>query len=443
MVGRFPESYKAEVRFAAHVLSALGSRLAPKATSTLLFIVLMRRSGALVAGTYSLSIAFLTSGVLLSSFGLEELIVREVAKQPSLSRRYLANTLLMRSVLALLTYGAVAAIATVVDYHIEVQRIILIQSLAIVPEGLTATMFAVFNANRKFNWMALVAALVSVFQLAGGGVALWMGGDLELLVWLLVTGSVLGTLASGWLCRGLPPAQSVAPTHRDPYSVQPRRSQPDWLFCKTQLRLALPFALIVALVSIDVQLDVFLLSILRGVAAVGIYSAARTVILALLLLAQAFRMAIYPVMAKAYATSEPELRKVYRQSLRYLLPIALAMTIACMIGAPWVLSFVYGDISTAAVWSLRILTLHLLVGFLYIPGTRLMIVSNHQALLSVLLGVSVGINILLNLLLVPGLGAIGTATSRATSSILYFLAVQLCVSRYVVPRLGMGPFVQH
>ncbi len=54
-----------------NALFALLSRLAPKAASTLLFIILMRRMGESVAGTYSLSVAFLTSGVLLSSFGLE------------------------------------------------------------------------------------------------------------------------------------------------------------------------------------------------------------------------------------------------------------------------------------------------------------------------------------------------------------------------------------
>lgn len=423
------------MHFVGDVFFALFSRLTPKVASTLLFIILMRQAGSLTAGAYSLSIAFLTSGVLFSSLGLEELIVREVAKEPSLSRRYLVNMLFLRGFLSLAGYGVVAGIVTLIPkYSPEVRHIILIQSLGLLPEGLNTTMFAVFNANRKLNWMAFVSVCVSAFQLIVGGAALWMGADLVLLIWILLSGSLLGVIISAYLSTKLLASQ-VAPSIGGAADLeQPHRWQLDWVFCRQQLKRTLPFALIIGLVSLDLQLDVILLSVLGDVTEVGIYSAARTVVLLLSLLPQAFRMSIYPSMARAYATSETELRKIYRQSWRYLSLAGLPLAVGTMIVSGQIVSLVYVDVPVTAAWSLSILTLHLLVGFLYIPGTRLMVVSNHQIRLSLLLGLSLGLNLLTNVFLVPRLGAVGTAISRTGSSLLYFLSVELFVCRSVLPQ---------
>ena len=416
---------------------ALFSRLAPKVASTLLFIVLMRQAGASVAGAYSLSIAFLTSGVLFSSIGLDELIVREVARDPSRSRRYLVNMLFLRGLLSLAGYGVVVGVVTLVfDYTVEVRHIILLQCLGILPESLNATMFAVFNANRRLNWMAFVSVCVGVFQLSVGGAALWMGADLESLIWILLCSSLLGVAISAYLSKKLLAIQSVPSTSSDNAWKHSTCWQPDWAFCRQQLKLTLPFALIISLVSLDLQLDVILLSALCDVAEVGIYSAARTVILLFSLLPQAFRMVIYPSMSRACATSETKLRRVYSQSWWYLALIGLPLTIGGMITSHRIVDLVYGNVPVTIDWSLAILMLYLLVGFLYLPGTRLMVVSDHQMWLSLLLGLSLGVNLLTNVLLVPRLGSVGAAIARDVSSLLYFLFVELYISLYVLPRHG-------
>jgi O-antigen/teichoic acid export membrane protein len=63
-----------------------------------------------------------------------------------------------------------------------------------------------------------------------------------------------------------------------------------------------------------------------------------------------------------------------------------------------------------------------------------MVVSNHQILLSILLGLSVCVTVLLSILLIPRLGLIGTSIARTTSSWLYFISVEFYVSRFVLPR---------
>jgi O-antigen/teichoic acid export membrane protein len=418
------------------VLFGLVSRLGPKLASSLLFIFLLRQAGASDAGTYSLAIAFLTAGILLGSLGLDELVIREVAKDPTLSRRYLANALFLRAILAVICFGAIAVlVGPVMQYDAGVRHIVLLQNLALVPESLSAVFFSVFNANRKLRWMAFVSLLVGGFQLAGGGIALWLHTGLESVVWVLLTGSLVGTVLSAIISyKMLPPARSKTPGVGDPGWRFPI----DLAFCIGQLRATLPFALIVTLVSLDAQIDVLFLSALRGVAEVGVYSGARTIILLLSLIPQSFRMAVYPTMARAYVSCGAALRSIYRQSWRYMAIVGLPLAAVCTLLAPQIADLVYGAGHTGTAWSLGILAWHLLVGFLYIPGTRLMVVSDHQMILAAFSGLSLALNVFLNLALTPQLGANGTAIARSVASVLYFACVEVYVARNLLPGSG-GP----
>jgi O-antigen/teichoic acid export membrane protein len=421
-------SFGTRTRFANDMLFALVSRLVPRIASTLLFVFLMRQSGVIVAGTYSLSVAFLTAGVLFTSLGLEELIVREVAQNLRSSGLYLINMLLLRAGAAIVGYAIIAGFVLLFPgYDPDVKRIVLIQGLGLLPEGLVATMFAVFNANRRLGWMAFLSICVSAFQLLAGGAAVWVGADLEIVVIALLAGSVLGSAVSAYLAFRLFREQRVARFD------QSGAWRIDWGFCVQQLKLAPSFAALITLVSLDIQLDVLLLSAIRDVGQVGIYSAARTLILVLSLLPQAFRMTIYPSIARAAATSESDLRDIYRRSWHYLSLVGLPLVFGGMILSGQITGLVYGEPQIGVTLSFGILLLHLLAGFLYVPGTRLMIARDQQARLTFLLGGSILAQVLLSLVLVPQHGAVGAAISRAAASMIYFIGVELYVSRHILP----------
>ena len=427
-----------KLSWTADVFYALFSRLMPKMASTFLFIILLRQSGASIAGAYSLGIAFLTSSVLLSSLGLDELVIRQTAQSPFLSRHYLINNLLLRLFLSAIGYGSIVVLVVfILNYEVTVRQIILLFSLGIFPEGLNATMFAMFNARQKLKWMAFVSACVSFFQLGFGGVALWRGAELPQLIWIILGGIILGMFVNLYLSNRLVSLQGIS-LHVEEREAQSYFGQLNSSFLRRQLRQTLPFALIIILVSVDLQLDVILLSVLRDVTAVGIYSAARSLILFLALVPQAFRMVIYPVMAKTYGRSDKELREIYENSWRFLSLIGFPVVTGGLILAPQIVGLVYGDVSTMTTWTFRLLTFYLLILFLYIPGTRLLIVSGRQFQLSLFLAISLSVNILLAFLLAPRLGAFGTAAARVLSSAVYFLLVEAYVIKNILSHNGFS-----
>jgi O-antigen/teichoic acid export membrane protein len=189
-------------------------------------------------------------------------------------------------------------------------------------------------------------------------------------------------------------------------------------------------------VSVDLQLDVIVLSVLRGVASVGIYSAARSIVMFLALLPRTFRIAVYPALARAYATSETELRRVYRQAWWYLAVIGFPLAVGGILVSRHITELVYGPVSLQMVWSFGVLMVYLFVSALYIPGTRLMVASNRQAWLSMLLGLSLALGVLVSVLLVPRLGAVGAAVSRVISAAFYLVTVEWVVLRHLLPKHG-------
>jgi O-antigen/teichoic acid export membrane protein len=410
----------------------------------LLFIILLYRQGSTVAGAFSLSIAFLTTAVMLSSIGMDELLVRETAIKPAHSRLYLVNSFVIRFILAVLGYAILFILVKFVfHYEPEVDRVILLMGLGILPEGFLAVIFAVFNGNKKLNWMALVSIFITIFQVGGGAVALLLGARLEILIIILLVGTSLGVVLGLVLFNRFAP--SLHPSLSESEVVSKTRL--DWAFCQELLRKTVPFSIIISITSLDAQIDVLLLSAFNNLAAVGIYSAARTIIQLLALLPAAVRMVIYPTLSHSYAHAREQVMEYYNKSWKYLTILGIPVCFGGMALSRQILTLAYRqNVSEPMVWAFSILMLDLLVNFLFIPGGRLMIVSNHQILLSILLGCSLVITVLLNIYLIPLLGLVGTSIARAAASWLYFIAGEYYVFRFVLPsnngvRQVLKPFI--
>jgi len=423
-----------KTRFARDSIFALVSRVMPKIASGILFLILIYRNGSAPAGAFSLAVAFLTSAVMLSSIGMEELVIREVAKEPSSSFKFLVNTLILRGIFALIGYGILVGLVTLVfNYDTTVQRIIMLQGSGILPEGFIAIFFSIFNGNKKFKWMALVSFGENAFQLIIGGLALWIGAKLEILIVVLLGGSWFGVLIGFYLFIRL--ANELDYLNVNDNVNITRNWRPDWGFCKQVLTKTIPFAVIISITSLDLQLDIILLSALNTISEVGIYSAARLVVTLLSILPQAIRMVIYPSMTHAYATSKAQIYRIYSQSWYYLALIGLPITLGGAILARPILDIIYRQqVPVTMVWALSVLMIDLLANFIYLPSTRLMVISDHQILLSILLGFSMGITILIGYALIPYIGIVGISIARAAASWVYFLSVEFYVLRFILPR---------
>jgi O-antigen/teichoic acid export membrane protein len=388
----------------ASLLAAL-FHVAPRLANVLLFILIGRWAGPASAGVFSLATTYLLIFVT-SMRGMDELIVREVSREPDQASHYLANFLPLRLILSLLAVVILALILRVTDYPPFTQSVVLIMGLSIVPENLTYLAQATLLGRQRFGTSAKIVVGTSVLKVVVGSLALVLGGELSLAVaWLVVSSIGMIVMVSLALIK-------TGGLHlRAWFNFTP--VQNNW-------RSLAPFMIISIVAVLESQSDTIILSLFRNEREVGWYSAATTVVFSFLVISQAYRFAVYPTMTRYKLNSLDKVPLLYRESMRYLAILIFPVVAGIYILAPEIINFLFGPRFIPAVPSLQILVPSLIFVFLNEPGIRLLLVNDRQKQVLSFLLLSAIANVLINLWLVPSIGPVGSATARLISSAVYF-----------------------
>jgi O-antigen/teichoic acid export membrane protein len=392
--------------------------LAPRVANVILLILISRAAGPAEAGVFVLATTYLLIFTTIMR-GMDDLIVRQVARTPGEAARYLTSYLLLRAVLALLFYGLLAAVARFgFNYAASTMTPVLILGLCLLPDSLTFVAQAVLLGQRRFAAPANILAIISLLRVVGGGAILLVGGSLEQIAWFWVAASLLGMAAMLW-----PASHGLGGLRwSDWFDLQPVLRH--W-------RAIAAFVAITTMAALEAQTDTLLLSGFHGESEVGWYGAATTIAYSLVMFAQAYRFAVYPLMVRYALDAPEELRRLYESSVRYLGMLALPMVAGLIVLAPELVRLIFGSAFAPTIPALQIISLTLLFTFLNEPNNRIMLVHDRQNLLSLFLLLATAVNIGLNLLLTPSLGPVGAASARVASTLAFFLLNQYYVSRFL------------
>ncbi len=382
--------------------------VAPRFAGVLLFILIGRLAGPSEAGVFSLATTYLLIFTTVMR-GLDDLVIRQVSREPHQAPPYLTNFLLIRLGLSLILYGVlVFVVEALFDYAANTRASILILALSLIPDSLTYVAQAVLLGQRRFGAPAITWASASLFKLVGGGLLLVGGGNLLQIAWVWLAGSLLGMVA----------LLAVLITRIG------RLRWVDWLNWQPLARnwhAALPFLFATTMAALEAQVDTVLLSAFHAEAEIGWYGAATTVAFSLLIFSQAYRFSVYPLMARYAIQSTENLSRLYERSMRYMGVFVLPMVGGIALLSSQIVSLLFGPGFEQTNRVLGILALALIPIFLNEPTVRIMLVHDRQRRVFLFLLVSAGTNVALNLALVPSLGASGAAVSRLCSSLAYFL----------------------
>jgi len=396
------------IRLIHDFLFSIGFYLAPRFANVLLFIAIGRLAGPTEAGVFTLATTYLLIFVAIMR-GMDDLIIRQVSREPLLATRYLTNFLLLRLVLSIFLYGALWVLVTVVfNYPADVSRPILILGLSLIPDSLTNVCQSILLGQQYFRLPVYVLAGVSLLKLVFGVIVLISGGNLLLIAYIWLGSSLLGLFIMLAIVR-----ESVGGIRRTDFV--------DFELLKTHQRAILIFLLLTTLVTLETQTDTILLSILHGSQEVGWYGAATTIAYSLIVFSQAYQLTIYPRMNRHIESGSKKLVYLYTQSMRYLGIIVLPIVAGVALLAFRIVPLIFGDEFSPTIIALQILIFTLIFIFLNEPNIRILLTHNRQNKILIFLLVSVSVNIVLNLFLTPVWGASGAATARVFSAMFLFI----------------------
>lgn len=408
-------------RLLSNTALAFLANIVVRLSSSLLFILIGRQLGPASSGAFSLGTTYYTIALGLSGLGLAELFVREVAPRRESGGRYLVNFIALRLLASVITYlGLLLALRFLLPYSPETEQVILILSLAVIPEAIPGIFQALFEAHERLLVPAAAAIANALIKLIGGYWLLSRGGDVSQVAWTFVIAACVSLLI---YLFALPRLLRETP-QREPLKL-------DAGFSLSQLRQTRSFFAMQLFIILDFQIDIFLISLFLGEEELGWYTAAQTIVLAVGLLPAAFRSALYPLMARYNAAAPEKLTTLHQTASRYLLALALPIAAGIFLLAEPIIALIFGPEFLPGVPALRWSIGSVVFAFLNVPSARLLLVKGRQRQASMVTALGMSANFLLNLLLIPRFGITGAGMARLGTAILFFIGV-------VVATRGLG-----
>ena len=383
------------------VVRSVGEIIGKLATFAM-FVAIARKLGPGGLGDITFAIALTGQLLIVSSFGVDTVLAREVIRQPSLLGSFMGNSIVVKMVA---TGPALLITAAVVEFgsypnDVRVATWLIFVSTAI--DTLENTWNAAFQAYERLEFISVLiafqrlvtGALVVAVLAAGKGVIAVSG--------TLLVVSVATFLLAMWLLRFV-----VSPS----WSVQRSRLVP-------LLRAGFPIGFASLLLIVLLRLDTILLSLLSGNHEVGIYGAAFRLFESTMFLSWSFSAAIFPWFSRKHVESRMQFARGYEAGLAVMLSLLTPIGVGFMLLAKPIIHLVYGTQFDGAITPLRLLGAVVIAYGVNALTNSALTADDRPRLMHSILTVTVVQNIGMNLVLIPPYGAIGAALTSAVSGVL-------------------------
>jgi O-antigen/teichoic acid export membrane protein len=412
----------------APMVTQLANRLVDLAFA----IVVARLLGPAAVGEYSFAVVLIGYFQLFTDFGLGTLLTREVAQDRSRAPRYYANILGLRLALVAISLPLLASLVALYwsAFNLTAAGALTIAffGLSLIPGALSASASAVFSAYEKMEYPALLTSIATLLRVALGLVALLGGFGIAGLGFVaLVVNVVIAALF--WLL--------LRTTFFQP------RWQVDWNAARRLAVLAFPLMINNFLSSIFFRIDVLFLKPMQGDAATGYYTTAYKFIDGLNIIPAFFTLAVFPLFSRYAVSSTETLVFAFTRSLKFLLIIALPLTVLITLVADQIILLFFGEPFAPAIGALQILIWFLPFSYINSLTHYVLIALNRQRYLTFAFLIGVTFNILTNLVAIPRFGYLGAAGVTVLSEIVllipFFVAIKQELGRLPSGGLLLRP----
>lgn len=374
-----------------------------------------RYLGASGFGVLSFAMAIGQVFAIFVDLGLQQLIVREVARDKSLVKKYVANVAALKILLVGVTSAAVTLIINGLGFPQQTAEVVYLISLAMAFNTFTNMFNSIFQAFERMEYMAFGKILNFTMLLTG-------------VLWAASRGMGLTTMAFLYSLAGM--VVLVYSLIIYIWKFAWPTLAVDWAFWRSSMRQAWPMGMMLVCVMICFRIDAMMLSWMKGEAAVGIYSAACRLAEASTLIPGVFVRAVFPILSAYYKGSTDLYIKVYEKSVKYMFYLALPMAMVIMLLAGPIINLVYGHDFTSSASPLQVLIWAAAVMYVTMVVGIALVSANMQMLHLALALIAVVLNVLLNLVSIPRYGCMGASATTLATQTYGLLAGIFFLTRY-------------
>jgi len=417
-------------RVLKNALTPMGTSFLNKGIDTAFAMVMLRILGPEGQGKYGFAIFIVGYFEIVTNFGLDTLLTREVAKDPSQGNRYLSNTAILRLLILLgvlpLLFIFLAVWRGLFALSWDTIAAILLLTLSLIPSSISAALSSLFRAHEKMEYPAAITMVSTILKVTLGLLALLLGFGFVGLAGVsvivnLVTMSILLYLVMRVFFR---PQLEFNPP-----------------FSKEMLGLSYPLMINNLLATLFFRVDVTLLQPMKGDTVVGWYTAAYKFIEGVNIIPSTFTIAIFPIISRFAQNARESLIKAYTLAIKALLIVSLPLALLVTFYARGlILIFGGSEYLPHSAIALSLLIWYAPVGFINSVTQYLLIAINQQRFLTRAFLIGLAFNIVANLIFIPQYGYQAAAVITILSEIALFLPFYYGVRKHLtsIPWLSLA-----
>ena len=377
-------------------------------------IVMYRLLLPLDVGVYNFAIVLFVAFDILTNFGLDVLLIREVSQQRSRSGRYLYNSSLFRLCLSaagapllagflLLWQGSGAA-----EIGGEGLLALGLLYMGLFPASLSKGMTSLFYANEQAEKPAAIATFTTLNKAVLGVIMLLMGEGIVGLAAVSIFNNCLTLLVLLWAGRKLI-GRIGSPL-------------PDLKLIAEMTRESFPLMLNHLLATIFFQVDIVILQALKGAAVVAQYGTAYKWLLALNIVPAFFTQALFPVISRQAQADRQALSRSYRFGIKLLFALTLPLAVAfTLLAEPLTLILAGARYLPDGAIALQLMIWSIPIGWMNSLTQYTLIALGLQRMITRAFAFAVAFNIIANLLFIPRFGFQAAAIATIASELALFL----------------------
>jgi len=384
----------------------------------LIFIIYVARSlGDMEFGKLGFSQSFTGLFVIFADIGLSTVTIREISRQEGLAPEYLGNVLTIKVALSLGTSALIALAINMLHYPADTVSVVYVIGLTAILSSFSDYMRALFRAFEKMQFEAILNTSRSLVTTGIGAMVLYLGYGILAVAFVYLFSATMDLLAAYWVIRRRFILTKLG------FDVK---------FCKSIVSLAFPFSLTALVGLVYTQIDVVMLSLMKGDAPVGWYRAATVLVFTLMSIPDIFSLAIFPLMSRLYISSRDDLETTIGKSSKYLVMMGLPMATGVFLLSDRIIMLLFGRDFIHSSMVLKTISAYLPLRCMNNVTANTLSSINRESLHAFSLTMAAVANVVLNLLLIPRFGVNGAAAATALTEVAlfslyyYFVAEHFC-----------------
>lgn len=389
----------------------------------------LRVLGPVDAGSYANAIAVAGWFEIISNFGLNTLVIREVSQDRSKASEYLLNTVILRLGTTILAAVPIVIYLWAVNLggnplRVEAVAAILLLMVGMIFSGAGQSFTGLFYAFETAETPAAIATVTTIMKVALGVVALLLGYGFVGLAGVSIIVNII-TL----FILGLAALRRFA--LRGPWKVS-------FPLQRRMLVDSYPLMLNHLFATIFFFVDVPLMQQINGDEAVGWYNSAYKWVNALNVIPSFFTFALFPVISRQIRDNLRDARRTFRLSVKLMALISLPVAAVTTLLAPTLIGILGGvEYLPDGAVALQIVIWSIPVGWINSVTNYVLIALGQERIQIRAFLVGVTFNVVANLIFLPLFSYRAAAVTTILSEIILLVIFNMYV-RERMPAIGWG-----